>query len=163
MIWKYAVPRDQVVDVRFHPPTSARAPVRFSSHTTPPGMLRACRQSREEILKDYDICITTEGSDRKIRFNGVSDTMFLWQDRNVKLESGHWVMFPDPTFLPYGFEGVERLLLSFWYMHPGRIGRVSSHFVSLKVLSVSEVEEYHSPNRGHYPMRMLVHYPLNRD
>jgi hypothetical protein len=45
-------------------------------------MLRACQESREVILKTYNVCMESQTSGSKIRLSGTHDTMVIYPMRN---------------------------------------------------------------------------------
>ena len=76
-IWKYAIPPPRLVraNVRRRFPFSLGS-VCFSTNTPVPGLLGACKTSREAILKMYTTCIKTRN--RMIRMDGDRDVLVLF-------------------------------------------------------------------------------------
>lgn len=92
-IWKHAGPNPRIMQVHCIYPASTKWPcislqqrcdaeattpgdeVGFGTDTIPSGLLRACKQSRDVILKIPNRCIESGG--RKIRFDKENDIIFL--------------------------------------------------------------------------------------
>ncbi|PMD60849.1 uncharacterized protein K444DRAFT_381764 [Hyaloscypha bicolor E] len=76
-IWKYAIPPPRLVrvNVRRRFPFSLGL-VCFSTNTPVPGLLGACKTSRETILKVYTTCIKSRN--RMIRMDGDKDVLVLF-------------------------------------------------------------------------------------
>jgi hypothetical protein len=65
-IWKYTIPRPQVIQIEVLAPVEGiRHYMRLSTTTNPLG-LQACKLFGELILEEYNVCIEEKASGRKI-------------------------------------------------------------------------------------------------
>jgi len=160
-IFKHNIPEPQILTVQFRPPASRRGHARFSTHTKPSPLLITCKASRAAILMVYKACIEMGDSDRKIRFDGVNDTIHLAPAENAVTygEDGESNIprFVIPKYLPRGFKGVEKVLLytgigpfrggsSVWNWNMGkneleRAFSVARHFEKLKNLQITHMPD----------------------
>jgi hypothetical protein len=111
-IWKHAIPAPQLISIKFHPQTlEPRSGFRYRTNTKPSDLLRACKTSREEILKAQSVCIDMAGSERKICFDEVRDTVHAWQSATSHAQmpgrgfGGVATTLPDKDAISRGFAG----------------------------------------------------------
>jgi hypothetical protein len=79
MIWEKTLPEAQFVKIRPGSLYDGHDKLVFHTDATPPGMFRACEEFREAILKVLNVCLESNGTNRKIRLNGVQDTVVICQ------------------------------------------------------------------------------------
>ncbi|KAE9380075.1 hypothetical protein N431DRAFT_123552 [Stipitochalara longipes BDJ] len=72
-IWKHAIPPPRLVRVNVRLAFSTH---RFKTNTPVPGVLVACKNSRETILRVYTTCLVS--GEKTIRLDGANDVLVLF-------------------------------------------------------------------------------------
>jgi 2EXR family len=149
-IWEYAIPAPQVIPIEVFGYGRSRGWLglfgryerdRFRSKVPTSGVLRACKLSRETILKTYNVCI--ESGSRKIRLDGTKDIVLLYSkpdSRGLMPPLLPWLWRQSGKDKHYDyvriFSGIKNLAIDrFQNLCWGPIVRayILSHFESLEI------------------------------
>jgi hypothetical protein len=150
IIWEYAIPTRQIIPIEVFGYRCFRGFLRlfgryerrdrFRTEFPAPGLLGACKLSRETILKRYNVCI--ESGSRKIRLDGTKNWVLLYSKPGLRgvmppLLPWLWKQYRKDKQYDYvrKFSGIKHLAIDEFQHHcwgPVVRAYIFSHFESLE-------------------------------